>query len=257
MKTYDEIRSKFHALNLMNLSASLQGIVEKAETNQISYLQLIEILADCEINARNGKRKNLYLKKAHFPAIKTLEEFDFSHQKTINKKQIQSLLDFVWIDNHENLVFYGPSGIGKTHLSIAIGIRAINAGYKIMFCSSQALIEQLAMASFQNKLKDKMREFLKYDVVIVDELGYLPWNKQSVHLYFQLINKLYEQRSLIITSNKAFSEWGEFFLDETSATAIVYRIIHHCYIFPMGGESYRLKFQKSKKEENNLLLTTA
>ncbi len=193
------------------------------------------------------------MKKARFPDIKTLEEFDFSCQTTIKKKQVISLLDFNWIDNRENLVFFGPSGIGKSHLAKAIGIKAIDKGYKVIFFNSQDLMEYLDLALAKNTLKQKIKSLCKYDLIICDEMSYIPWQKSSVFNFFQLINSVYEHRSMIITANKSFSEWGEFFADETAATAIIDRIIHHCHIFPMSGESYRLKIQMNKKDSGGNL----
>ena len=195
---------------------------------------------------RNEKRKQMYFKKAKFIKIKTLEEFDFSFQTTITKRQINSLLDFTWIDNKDNLVFFGPSGIGKSHLGIALGIKAITHNYKVIFYNAQDLMEHLDLADAQGLLKQKIKALCKFDLLICDELGFLPWSKQSVFNFFQFINAFYEHRSLIITTNKPFSEWGEFFADETAATAIIDRIIHHCHIFPMSGDSYRLKKQLEK-----------
>lgn len=247
MTTYVALKNKYKSLSFNNIAKILPEIIEIAEKQELSYLQFSELLADKEIETRNRNRKNLYLKRAKFPSIKTLEEFDFSFQTTISKKQINTLLDFTWIDNRECLVFYGPSGIGKSHLSQGIALKAIDKGYKVLFKNSQELMEYLDLAEAQDQLKSKIKQLCKFDLLVLDELGYLPWSRKSVFNFFQFINAFYEYRSLIITTNKPFAQWGEFFVDEAAATAIIDRIIHHCHIFPMGGESYRLIKQLEKQ----------
>ncbi len=174
-------------------------------------------------------------------------EFDFTFQTTITKKQITRLLDYRFIENRENIVFIGPPGVGKTHLSTALGIKAVDAGYKVFFATAQALIESLDLAEMKGELKKKINVIQKYDLLIIDELGYLPLNKKSVFNFFQLINSLYEFRSIILTTNKEFTSWGDFFINENVAVPVVDQIIHRSHIFMMGGDSYRLK---EKLKEN-------
>ena len=194
-----------------------------------------------EISARTEKRIALNHRKAGFPVLKRLEEFDYRHQTTITKRQVNQLLDFSFIDNCSNLVFIGPPGVGKTHLAIGIAHKAIDAGYKVLFNTALALVETLEIAEIKGELKKKINSLAKFDLIVIDELGYLPMNKQGNYNLFQLINALYEYRSIILTTNKDFTQWGDFFVDDNVAVPIVDRLIHHSYIFMLGGESYRLR----------------
>ncbi|WP_151705498.1 ATP-binding protein, partial [Nitrincola alkalilacustris] len=149
---------------------------------------------------------------AHFPMEKRLDDFDYRHQTTITKRQISALLDFNFLDARQNLVFIGPPGVGKTHLAIGLGYKAIEAGYKVLFKTAMALVEELELAEKRGELKKRINLLAKNDLLIIDELGYLPMSRQSRYNLFQLINSLYEYRSIILTTNKDFTDWGEFFV---------------------------------------------
>ncbi|MEI1107881.1 IS21-like element helper ATPase IstB, partial [Pseudomonas aeruginosa] len=198
-------------------------------------------LVEHELNARSSSRVSRNLKQAQFPSEKHLEAFDYRHQTTITKRQVSTLLDFSFIDNRDNLVFIGPPGVGKTHLAIGIGHKAVQAGYKVLFRTALALVEDLELAEMKGELKKRLNQLSKYDVLIIDELGYLPMTRQARYNLFQLINNLYEYRSVILTTNKDFTSWGEFFHDDNVTVPIIDRVIHHSHIFMLGGESYRLK----------------
>ena len=244
MADLDMLNRQLKGLRLTYLAGQVDTLIRQAEANELSYLQFAHSLTACELGGRESKRLNNNRKQACFPVEKQLSEFDYRFQTTITKKQVNQLLDFSFIDNRSNLIFIGSPGVGKTHLAIGIGLEAIAAGYKVLFTTALGLVEMLELAQIKGGLKHKINQLAKYDVLIIDELGYLPMNRQSNHNLFQLINALYEYRSVILTTNKEFAHWGEFFTDENVAVPIVDRLIHHSHIFMLGGESYRLK-QKS------------
>lgn len=241
----EQVNQQCQHLKLTSLIPALPTLLQQAEANELSYLQYTDLLLGHEVKQRNDKRLATNRKKAGFPIEKHLESFDYRHQTTITKRQINQLLDFDFIDNRHNLIFIGPPGVGKTHLSIGIGLKAIDAGYKVLFVSALSLVESLELAELKGELKKKISALSKFDLLIIDELGYLPMNKQGNYNLFQLINALYEYRSIILTTNKDFTAWGEFFVDENVAVPIIDRLIHHSKIFMLGGESYRLKQKTS------------
>lgn len=241
MSTISHVAQQYRSLRLSHIAEHLETLLGEAEANESSYLHFAENLIGYEQSGRNSKRIEQNRRRAGFPLHKCLEEFDYRFQTTIRKRDVNGLLDFHFIDNRENVVFIGPPGVGKTHLSIGIALKAIDAGYKVSFHSALELVETLEMAELKGELKKKINQLAKFDLLVIDELGYLPMNKQGMHNLFQLINTLYEYRSIILTTNKEFTNWGEFFFEDNIAVPIVDRLIHHSHIFMLGGESYRLR----------------
>ena len=246
MSSIEQVARQCKNLRLHHLSSELDRLLSAAESNELSYLHFAETLMSHEIDARGIKRIELNRRKAAIALPKSLDEFDYRHQTTITKRQINDLLDFSFIENRNNLVFIGPPGVGKTHLATGIAQKAIDAGYKVLVTTALALVEMLEMAELKQGLKKKIGSLTKFDLLVIDELGYLPMSKQGNHNLFQLINAMYEYRSIILTTNKDFTSWGEFFIDDNVAVPIVDRLIHHSHIFMLGGESYRLKQKMTK-----------
>lgn len=241
MTTLTQVATQYRGLRFNNIADALENLISHAEANELTHLQFAAQLVELELSSRETKRVSQNMKRAGFPAHKCLSEFDYRAQTTISKREINSLLDFTFIDQRQNLVFIGPPGVGKTHLATGISIKAIEAGYKVLFISALELIEMLELAEIKGELKRKINQLLKNDLIVLDELGYLPMNKQGMYNLFQLINAMYEHRSMILTTNKDFTSWNEFFFDDNVAVPIVDRIIHHSKIYMLGGESYRLR----------------
>ena len=244
MSQLEQTVARYRSLRLSAAADELINLLAEAEANEMSYLSFADRLAEHELVQRQDKRIHRNRKMAAFPAEKRLEGFDYRHQTTINKRQVNALLDFQFLDERNNLVFIGPPGVGKTHLAIGIGHKAVEAGYRVLFRNALDLVEELELAEMKGELKKRVSALAKYDLLIIDELGYLPMTRQARYNLFQLINSLYEYRSIILTTNKDFTSWGEFFHDDNVAVPIIDRVIHHSHIFMLGGESYRPK-QKS------------
>jgi DNA replication protein DnaC len=241
MSQLEQTVSRYRSLRLSAAADELTSLLAEAEANEMSYLSFADRLAEHELIQRQDKRIRRNRKMAAFPAEKRLEGFDYRHQTTITKRQVNALLDFQFLDERNNLVFIGPPGVGKTHLAIGIGHKAVEAGYRVLFRNALDLVEELELAEMKGELKKRVSALAKYDLLIIDELGYLPMTRQARYNLFQLINSLYEYRSIILTTNKDFTSWGEFFHDDNVAVPIIDRVIHHSHIFMLGGESYRLK----------------
>jgi DNA replication protein DnaC len=241
MSQLEQTVSRYRSLRLSAAADELTNLLAEAEANEMSYLSFADRLAEHELIQRQDKHIRRNRKMAAFPAEKRLEGFDYRHQTTITKRQVNALLDFQFLDERNNLVFIGPPGVGKTHLAIGIGHKAVEAGYRVLFRNALDLVEELELAEMKGELKKRVSALAKYDLLIIDELGYLPMTRQARYNLFQLINSLYEYRSIILTTNKDFTSWGEFFHDDNVAVPIIDRVIHHSHIFMLGGESYRLK----------------
>jgi len=241
MSQLEQTITRYRNLRLSAAADHLTQLLSQAEANQLSYLHFADQLAEYELSQRHHKRIERNRRGAAFPAEKRLEAFDYRHQTTVTKRQVSALLDFNFIEERQNLVFIGPPGVGKTHLAIGIGHKAVEAGYRVLFTNALDLVEELELAEMKGQLKKRINQLIKYDLLIIDELGYLPMTKQARYNLFQLINGLYEYRSIILTTNKDFTAWGEFFHDDNVAVPIIDRIIHHSHVFMLGGESYRLK----------------
>ena len=246
MKAYEETLNFLSTLNLKGIAGSLDEIVHDAEIRKTSYITFLNTLFSTEISYRIKRRVERNMVAAHFPVIKRISDFEFGRIKGIGKSEVVNLLDCRWIDNQENVLFFGPPGIGKTHLSIALGVVAVEKGYKVCFERITNLIKLLKTAEIQKTSEYRIKRIMKSDLVIIDEIGYTPIEKREANLFFNLISEMYEKLSIIITSNKSFENWAEMMGDSVMTTALLDRLLHHARIFNLDGESYRIKNQKKE-----------
>ncbi|CEP67355.1 AAA+ ATPase domain [Moorella glycerini] len=229
------------ALKLKGMLAHYREVTEKASQNNLSYTEYLSLLFEEELKRKNEGTVKTKINKARFPFIKTLEEFDFSFQPSIREKEIIALGSLDFVEKKENVIFLRPPGVGKTHLSVALGIKACMAKYRVAFITAQKLLEELLLSAKDGSLLDKLLGYSRLNLLIIDELGYMPVSKEQANLLFRLVSMRYEKGSIILTSNYNFNEWGEIFSDQVVAAAIIDRLVHHARIFYINGTSYRLK----------------
>lgn len=241
MNDYNKLLNNFELLKLDKMKDYYPNYVETATKRNKSLTEALLELTEKEIEYRNERASQIQITVSAFPYKKEIDDFDFDYQPSINKQEILELNNLGFLSRHENILFVGPSGVGKTHLATSIGITAAKKRYSVYFISCHDLITQLNKAHYENKLEARIKHFCRYELLIIDEIGYLPVDKQGANLFFQLIAKRYEKHSTIITTNQTFNKWGEVFNDSIIANAILDRLLHHSTVINIKGTSYRIK----------------
>jgi len=237
----ERLQEHMQRLRLFKSRERLEAVLQDATTKDLSYADFLDQVLTEEVASKTAKHVSMRTQLARFPFVKGLEAFDFTYQPSIDRKQIQTLTTCHFIEHGENLVILGPPGVGKTHLAVGLGLKAIEHGYRVLFTTAAALITTLTRALAEGRLDDKLKFYTVPRLLVVDEIGYLPIDRGGANLFFQLISRRYERGPMILTSNQSFGSWGDVFGDRIIATAILDRILHHAITINIRGNSYRLK----------------
>ena len=252
MSAYTNLLNNLEQLKLTKIREILPNYMDSAVSNEKSTIDIMKELTDQEIEFREERARQINLTISHFPFHKTIDDFDFSYQPSINKAQILDLLTLRVSEQNDNILFIGSSGVGKTHLATSIGMEASSKRYSTYFIHFNTLMEKFKKAASEGRIETVVKHYSKYRVLIIDEIGYLPIDKDVANGFFQLVAARYEKRPIILTTNQPLSKWGDVFGDYTLANAIIDRLVHHSCIIKITGQSYRIKGKLLYDEDGEL-----
>lgn len=239
--TYNQLCHNLEMLKLSQMLLHLDDVSDFVVSNGLSFTEGLLRLSNFEVDYKEKNAASSMVKAAAFPFCKELKDFDFNFQPSVNEQEMKELCTLGFLERKENLVFLGPSGVGKTHLATSIGISAAKKRTSTYFIKCHDLLQQLKKAKLENRLLTRLKHFCHYKLLIIDEIGYLPIDKEDSNLFFQLIDMRYEKKSTILTTNVNFNTWDEIFYDAVVANAILDRVLHHSHVISISGKSYRLK----------------
>lgn len=245
MSNYNALGNNLEQLELSRIRDNLDQYLDMITNGTKSVVDALYELSELEIHFRTEQAITGCVKVAHFPYLKEIKDFDFGFQPSIDKKQVMDFMSLRFLERNENIVFCGSPGVGKTNLSVSIGIEAAKHRYCVYFITFQDLISQLRKAAMENRLENRIKWFCHYKLLIIDELGYQKMDTESANLFFNLISKRYEKSSTIITTNSPFSKWADIFQEPVLTNALLDRLLHHCSVVNITGPSYRMKDQLS------------
>lgn len=246
---YNQLINNLNELKLYKTKELLEYYSKAVTEGEKTFTEALDEIMIQEMRLREERAMGACVKTANFPYLKTEDDFEFEFQPSINKLQIRELLTLGFLERNENVIFIGTPGTGKTHLATAIGIKAAKSRTSTYFITFQELISQLKKANYENRLPERLKQYLKYKLLIIDELGYLEMDDEAANLFFQLVSKRYEKKSTIITTNSTFSKWPEIFKNPSLTNAVLDRLLHHSTVISIKGPSYRLK-DKFEMEES-------